>query len=484
MRKGTKQRMCMILTVMLIMTLPLTTFAESDMNAVEQVISAQEPVSPQLPEEQPVNPEEPETPDSGTGSDLPDPEQPSEPDQPGTPEQPVSPEPKPEQPAGTKLLNRPSIKLFRVADTGKTKISWEKIKGADKYRVYCASNSDGPYERIATTSKLSYIHSKGVASKRYYYKVQAISNSKPETNSKKSLWKSKVCDYKRPVCTVDLDKSGKPKLTWKKIKYADMYQIYRSLEKNGTYKKIATVKGTTYTHKKAYYHKTYYYKIVAIDAKVKDADSAKSKACSIYTIDLRKKLVALTFDDGPGPYTKAIVNCLKKNNARATFYVQGYRVESYPGAVQAIHAGRNEIGNHTYNHPMLYELNASQIRWQMNTTDDLVKDITGVKPKTMRPPGGGVNDLVRETVGKPMIFWSIDTRDWEHRNVQMTIDAVMENVSDGDIVLMHDIHKPTKEAALKLIPKLRKAGYELVTVSELSKYKGVKLKNGKSYYCF
>ena len=392
--------------------------------------------------------------------------------------------PEPEKPAGPKLLTTPKVKVGRVADTGKPKISWGKVKGADQYRVYYSTSSDGTYKRLTTTSKLIFVHKKAIAAKRYYYRVQAVSKTKPETNSERSVPKTRVCDFKRPVCTVELNKSGKPKLSWKAIKYADKYEVYRALKKNGTYKKIATVSGTTYTHKKAEYHKDYYYKITAVDNVEKYATSAKSKACTVYTIDLRKKLIALTFDDGPGPYTKAIVNCLKKNQGRATFYVLGQRVESYPEAVKAIHAGKNEIGNHTYNHPMLYDLSAKQIRWQMNRTDNLVKEITGIKPATMRPPGGGVSDRVRENVGKPMILWSIDTRDWEHRNAEMTVRSVLNNAADGDIVLMHDIHEPTKEAALELIPKLRKKGFELVTVSELAKYKGIKLKKGNSYYYF
>ena len=80
-----------------------------------------------------------------------------------------------------------------------------------------------------------------------------------------------------------------------------------------------------------------------------------------------------------------------------------------------------------------------------------------------------------------MILWSIDTLDWKTRDTKKTIDAVMKNVKDGDIVLMHDIHEPTKDAALQIIPKLKKQGYQLVTVSELAKYRGYNLEKGVSY---
>lgn len=382
------------------------------------------------------------------------------------------------------LLKTPQLKISCLVDTGKPKLRWNKIKGADAYVVYRSREKNGIYEPRATVKGTTWTHSGAVAGKRYYYKIQAISSDKPEKNSALSKAKARVCDLKRPVCKVSLNKKGKPVIAWKAVKNAEKYVVYRALKKNGTYKKIATVTGTAYTHQKAYYHKTYYYKIRAIDSELVAAASSKSKACSIYTIDLRKKLVALTFDDGPGPYTKRIVNCLKRNDGRATFYVLGQRVKVYPSQIKAIYKAGNEIGNHSYNHPMLYNLSGKQIRSQMSRTDNAVKKLTGTKPVTMRPPGGGVDSFVRKNVGKPMILWSIDTRDWEHRNKDMTVNHVLNNVSDGDIVLMHDIHEPTMRAALELIPKLKKKGYELVTVSELAKYRGVKMKNGKSYYCF
>ena len=99
----------------------------------------------------------------------------------------------------------------------------------------------------------------------------------------------------------------------------------------------------------------------------------------------------------------------------------------------------------------------------------------------MRPPYGSVNDKVRANVGMPMIMWTIDTLDWETKNVQSTIDSIMTNVKDGEIVLMHDIHKSTRDASMVLIPRLRREGYQLVTVSELAQYRGYSLEKGKKY---
>ena len=84
----------------------------------------------------------------------------------------------------------------------------------------------------------------------------------------------------------------------------------------------------------------------------------------------------------------------------------------------------------------------------------------------------------------PLILWNIDTLDWKTRNTQSTIDAVMGQVKDGDIILMHDIHTETIDAALQLIPKLQEAGFQLVTVSELASLKGITLQNGEKYTDF
>ena len=193
-------------------------------------------------------------------------------------------------------------------------------------------------------------------------------------------------------------------------------------------------------------------------------------------------MVALTFDDGPGKYTQEIVNCLEENDARATFFVLGCNVNNYKNAVKNADKIGCEIANHSYDHTILTRLSAQQVKKQMKDTDEKIKKITGSSTTLMRCPGGGVNKTVQNAVGKPVILWSIDTLDWKTRNTDKTISAVMNHVKDGDIVLMHDIHEPTKRAALYLIPQLKKEGYQLVTVSELAKYRGYKLKKGNIYY--
>ena len=102
----------------------------------------------------------------------------------------------------------------------------------------------------------------------------------------------------------------------------------------------------------------------------------------------------------------------------------------------------------------------------------------------MRPPYGAINDTVKQNAGLPMILWSIDTLDWKTRNTQSTIDAVMNNVQDGAVILMHDIHTQSIDAAIALIPKLQEAGYQLVTISEMAEAKGIQMENGGKYGFF
>ncbi len=195
-------------------------------------------------------------------------------------------------------------------------------------------------------------------------------------------------------------------------------------------------------------------------------------------------MVALTFDDGPSKHTKAIVDCLFKNNSAATFFVVGNRIDSYKDTVKHTYKMGCELANHSYSHPILTGLTAKQIKSEINKTDNKVKALTGQKTALLRAPGGGYNSTVKKAVGKPLIQWSDDTLDWKTRSKSATVNYVMKNVQDGDIVLMHDLHEPTKEAALELIPKLKKKGYQIVTVSELAKYKGYDLKNGTVYFSF
>ena len=194
--------------------------------------------------------------------------------------------------------------------------------------------------------------------------------------------------------------------------------------------------------------------------------------------------IALTFDDGPAGYTNELLNVLSANDATATFFVLGELVDRYPDTLKAMKANGCQIGNHTYSHASLTTLDEDAVQKEIEDTKAKVKAITGVNVRLVRPPGGNHNEAVRNAVDAPFIMWSLDTLDWQNKNVKTVVEKVLNNVQDGDIVLMHDIHPTSLQASKVLIPTLKKAGCKLVTVSKLARSKGVKLENKKVYNKF
>ena len=206
------------------------------------------------------------------------------------------------------------------------------------------------------------------------------------------------------------------------------------------------------------------------------------------TVDPTKKMVALTFDDGPGPYTMRLLQCLKENGARATFFMVGTNVMRYRSTVKEMADMGCELGNHSYDHTDFTTLSVSGIQSQVSRTSSLIKSASGKSPTLCRLPygSGASNYTVVNALGLPSIYWSIDTRDWANLgNPSHTVNEVLNNVQSGDIVLMHDCHLSTVQAAERIIPALKSRGYQMVTVSELAKYKKNKvLKAGTTYYHF
>ena len=193
--------------------------------------------------------------------------------------------------------------------------------------------------------------------------------------------------------------------------------------------------------------------------------------------------VYLTFDDGPyAPVGNRILDCLAQYNGKATFYVVGNRVPSYTAEMQRIAAEGHEIGNHTYSHKYLNTLNAAQIRQEIDRCTDTVQAVCGVRPATVRLPGGNKNATVLAAVQEPIVLWNVDTLDWKTRNAQNTVNVVLSQVQDGDIILMHELYQASGDAALTIIPELTNRGYQLVTVSEMAQYRRGGLQNGQVYY--
>lgn len=198
----------------------------------------------------------------------------------------------------------------------------------------------------------------------------------------------------------------------------------------------------------------------------------------------KRPMVALTFDDGPGEHTEELLDCLTKNNAKATFFMLGSNAAAFPDVVKDLKDAGMELGNHTYDHLDLTTLDSESVTSQIKRTNDAISGAAGVPATVMRPPGGAYNESVQAAVGMPVIMWSIDTKDWLTKSEDQTYQVTVDNVKDGSIVLMHDIHEWSVKAAIRVIPELVEQGYKLVTVSELAEAKGIKLENGAAHYFF
>lgn len=199
-------------------------------------------------------------------------------------------------------------------------------------------------------------------------------------------------------------------------------------------------------------------------------------------IDPNKPMIAITYDDGPSKYTPEILDVLKENNSSATFFVLGSQVNRNKDILVRMLEEGNQIGNHTYNHKKLTTISDEELYKQIRGTDDLIYRATGYTPSIMRPPYGATNEELNKKIQKPVINWSIDTRDWENRNTEIIVNSILEDVKDGDIILMHDLYDTTAEASKIVIPELVKRGYQLVTVEELFEYKEATATVGMQYY--
>ena len=203
-------------------------------------------------------------------------------------------------------------------------------------------------------------------------------------------------------------------------------------------------------------------------------------------INSKKPMVALTFDDGPnGTVTPKILDTLEKYGAVATFFDLGSCMKAYPKVSQRAEKIGCEVESHTYAHSNLATLSVSQLQADMAKAEKIYKQTLGHSPKLVRPPYGSVNARVKSTLKYPLINWDIDTLDWKSRNKNSIMKEVRKFKSyDGRVILMHGIYSSTLEAVKILVPELQKKGYQFVTVSEMAKYKGVKLKAGKLYCNF
>lgn len=212
-----------------------------------------------------------------------------------------------------------------------------------------------------------------------------------------------------------------------------------------------------------------------------DQSTSTSSSVEETTKPAEKKLVAITFDDGPSKYTSELVDILNDNDAKATFFLIGKNIDNYEDSVVKTYQSGNEIGIHTYSHTSFTKMTITQIQEELDKTKALLDDIDVDYSDLVRPPYGSINENIQTNIDSSFILWNVDTRDWETRNKDEIIKELKENISEGSIILFHDIYPTTIEAIKEALPSLTDE-YEFVTVTEMFNRSNKEINENQKYY--
>ena len=198
------------------------------------------------------------------------------------------------------------------------------------------------------------------------------------------------------------------------------------------------------------------------------------------------KLIAITFDDGPGNYTSSLLDGLASRGVPATFFMCGvngsYGVKNYNSLLTRMVSEGHQLANHSWEHPTFSKISGSQMQSQINQVGSyLTRAMGGNYNYLVRIPGGENNATIRANVAHPIITWSVDPVDWKYHNADTVYNNIMKSASDGSIILLHDIYQTSVQGGLRAIDTLKSQGYEFVTVSELFRRRGITLQNGTVY---
>lgn len=382
-----------------------------------------------------------------------------------------------------KHIKKPVIRSAESATKG-IKLTWTPSEGCQGYAIYRKDYGMDNWAYAGLTvgeSNVTFTDSKVYNSKAYTYTVRAVWNKNLSSYDEKGVTVRFLEAPQTLVC--DVDTANGNVLTWKSNPHATMFFIYRK-DISGKWKGLGRTTKNVFADRSADASAIYNYSVVAYTSSTYISGPAIPVSTYKDPLNSKSKMVAITYDDGPSDsITNGILDILESYDAKATFFVLGQNV-NYSGdaLTRAVKLGC-QIGNHTYSHIDLPSSSEAEIRQEIEYTDALVKKYTGSPTQIARAPGGALDSASGEIVGKPFFYWSVDTRDWESRDAASVVDIIQNNVSDGDIILMHDIYDSTLEASEYIIPWLLNEGYHLVTVSELMYYKSNgNLTPGVQYY--
>lgn len=201
------------------------------------------------------------------------------------------------------------------------------------------------------------------------------------------------------------------------------------------------------------------------------AVTSRGRLVPIYRVDTPDKVVAISFDATWGTdLTDEILEILKENNVYTTFFLAGQWIDKYPDYVVKIAQHGHEIGNHSYSHPHMNSLTSAGVIQELERNGEMIRDLVGEQPLIFRPPFGEYNNTVIQaasSIGYKTIQWSVDSLDWKNSTSEQIYARVMSQIKPGDIVLFHNAAPGTPQAIRRLIPELKKQGYDIVPVSKI-----------------
>ena len=181
-----------------------------------------------------------------------------------------------------------------------------------------------------------------------------------------------------------------------------------------------------------------------------------------------ENVVALTFDDGPhGTYTSELLDGLKQRGVVASFFVLGEHVEGNEELILRMKEEGHLIGNHTFSHVKLDTLSDSAACDEVKRTCEAIEAVTGEKVEYIRPPYGAYNEELECVINLNKVLWTVDPQDWNTTDTNAIVRHVVNNVKDGDIILLHDIYPSSVAAALRIVDELKARGYIFVTVDDI-----------------
>lgn len=193
-----------------------------------------------------------------------------------------------------------------------------------------------------------------------------------------------------------------------------------------------------------------------------------------------KKVVALTFDDGPNvKTTPTVLKTLKQEHVKATFFMVGYEVKANPQLARTVVKDGHEVGTHTFDHKNLAFLNPAAALAEVNTAENAMFNALGTLPTMLRPPYGAVNATHDSSIPLPSVQWAVDSQDWRVHAPAPIVSRINATVYPGSIILMHDIHPQSVAALPNVIKTLKAKGYTFVTVNQLL---GKYLLPGEQYF--